>query len=68
MPAIYLTVMMANFATGWFIYAMWRINKNEKDRAAIFIALFVLLTVGISALAVREQLQEQTLAQMHSVR
>jgi len=51
--AIYLTVMLANFATGWFIYAMWRLHRNERDWAAVGIALFILLTVGIAAYAVR---------------
>lgn len=62
-PEIYMTVMLANFATGWFIYAIWRINKNERDWGAIFIALFILITVLVSALAVRERLQEQTQSQ-----
>ena len=51
--AVYLTVMLGNFATGWFIYALWRINRNEHDWVAIAIAVFILVTVGIAAYAVR---------------
>lgn len=68
LAAIYMTVIMANFATGWFIYALWRLKENEQDWRAIGIVLFVLLTVGVAALAAREQSQELTAAQAHSER
>lgn len=52
-PATYMIVMLANFATGWFIYCLWRLKRNEGDWIALAGACFILLTVGVAAYAVR---------------
>lgn len=51
--AIYMTVSIAFLNASAFVYALWRLKKNERDLGAIGIAAFCLLTVAISAVAVK---------------
>lgn len=50
---LYLTVSMALLNAGSFVFGLWRLGKNEHDLGAIGIILFCLLTIGVSAIAVR---------------
>jgi hypothetical protein len=52
---IYMTVSLAMLNAGAFIYAAWRLNKNERDWGAMGIAAFCMLTVGVCAIAVKLQ-------------
>lgn len=40
-------VVLANFVTAWFAYAMWRLKRDEKDLKAMGIALACLGFVGL---------------------
>lgn len=53
LAAIYMTVSMALLNAGTFVYALWRLRKNEHDLGAIGIVLFCGLTVGVAAIAVK---------------
>ncbi len=53
LASIYLTVSLALMNAGAFMYALWRLRRDEYDLGAIGIVLFCLLTVGVSAIAVR---------------
>lgn len=46
---IFLSVVMANALCGSFVYAAWRLNRDENDKAAMAIAAFCLLVIGIIA-------------------
>lgn len=53
LAGIYLSVSAALLNAGAFVYALWRLKQNEHDLGAIGIVLFCLLTVGVSAIAVK---------------
>lgn len=48
--------LIANFLTVIFLYALWRLTKNEKDTGAIVMALTVSLTVAGIGLILRSTL------------
>lgn len=50
---VYGAVLVANLATGGFIYCLWRIRKNENDWWAIAGVLFIALTAGVVGYAIR---------------
>lgn len=61
-------VLFGNFITVTFFYAIWRIKRNERDRAAIGLALFCLLAIGAVGFGLRDQLSAERTAQEHSER
>lgn len=51
---IFVEVIAANMVTVAFLYALWRINKNENDWTAMAIVLACCLIVGVSAYAIAQ--------------
>lgn len=50
---IYMTVSLAMLNGSCLVYGLWRIKRNEQDWRAMGIVAFCLLTVAVSAIAVK---------------
>ncbi|WP_156933619.1 MULTISPECIES: hypothetical protein [Paracoccus] len=51
MAEMFTVVIAANMVTIVFLYAVWRIKKNENDWPAIGLALFCCLIAGVASYA-----------------
>lgn len=48
-PAVFTTVIMANFTMLVAGYAVWRLKRDENDTWAKLIFLFTMLVIGVAA-------------------
>lgn len=53
MAETFAAVILANAVTAAFIYAMWRLGKNDSDQRAVVIILVCCFIVGLAAYAIR---------------
>lgn len=60
--------IVANLITAMFIAALWRLRRNERDGAAIILALFCCAITVLAGYALREDMQAEKTAPEHSSR
>lgn len=59
-------VIFGNFITVTFLYALWRLGKNDRDAIAIVLALFCAFTTVAIGFGLREALQAEKTTPAHS--
>lgn len=49
--AVFVAVLLANLLSGAFVYALWRLRRDEGDLGAIGIGLVCCTFAGVAAFA-----------------